>query len=577
MPSSSEDEVEAPQRKKRSKRKIPEPDSDVDPIAPTTGKFTPDATGWSREVKKISVEPFGCENVGPTFACDDDTLSLEYFLQLFPGKLFKKMARYTNITMAKADHPCPPTSEEEIRAWFGIRLLMGLIRIPSYRDFWSNEPVYHNPVIARTMTRVRFDQLNQHLTCSNPADSPDNIVDDQHRYNAWKKHPLFPLQIVWDTVRKQCNRQYQCSRELAIDEAMVKYKGYQAKVRKFFMPTKPIRSGFKIYAMAESKTGYLCNFIVHAHGGEVKVKMLDIAMEVASTHLGSYHHIFTDKLYTSVGLARRLLSNNTYLTGAIKISSKDWPRDFRDNPKMNKNHKKVSNMRRMKRGIIYTRQNGQLTAVLWKDSKMVSLLSSAHQGYRKAKKHFVTRKVKDDGMRSRKEKKIKAPPQAISYLKSMGGVDRADQLRAYYSCSRKSQIWWRKLLYFLVDVCRVNAYICYKQTAEDPVSHSKFVLAVAMGLIAGFCEGKESADRDISYAQPVPVNNGPQHRLVKLSQWSKSCVWCRLCDKKTPSGRYVKSRSGCEACNVNLCKGECFTRYHAANWIDVTEEETETE
>jgi hypothetical protein len=57
---------------------------------------------------------------------------------------------------------------------------------------------------------------------------------------------------------------------------------------------------------------------------------------------------------------------------------------------------------------------------------------------------------------------VAAPSQAVDYTRNMGGVDRGDQLRAYYTCSRKSQYWWRKLLYFLVDIAQTNAWVAYK-------------------------------------------------------------------------------------------------------------------
>ena len=123
-----------------------------------------------------------------------------------------------------------------------------------------------------------------------------------------------------------------------------------------------------------------------------------------------------------------------------------------------KSYKKIKNMIKTPRGTMYIRQQNQLTAVLWKDSRIVSLLSSAHNGYRNKETDFVERKVKNEKNKLQKTK-VKAPPQAIDYIKNMRGEDRVDQLRVYHTCSRKSQLWWRKILYFLVDVARVNASV----------------------------------------------------------------------------------------------------------------------
>ncbi|XP_038050740.1 uncharacterized protein LOC119723906 [Patiria miniata] len=122
----------------------------------------------------------------------------------------------------------------------------------------------------------------------------------------------------------------------------------------------------------------------------------------------------------------------------------------------------------MPRGSFYSRQAGQLTVVDWNDSKVMMLLSTAHQGHRNCLIHQVERKPVDDGGR-RPKTAVPAPRQAIDYTISMGGVDRTDQLRSYYTCSWKFQKWWKKLMYFLIDVCRVNAWLSYIR--HHPATH----------------------------------------------------------------------------------------------------------
>ena len=42
------------------------------------------------------------------------------------------------------------------------------------------------------------------------------------------------------------------------------------------------------------------------------------------------------------------------------------------------------------------------------------------------------------------------------YNKSMNGLDRADQLTVYYTFVRKSRKWWRKVIFWLLEVIIVN-------------------------------------------------------------------------------------------------------------------------
>ncbi|XP_072021767.1 LOW QUALITY PROTEIN: piggyBac transposable element-derived protein 4-like [Amphiura filiformis] len=314
------------------------------------------------------------------------------------------------------------------------------------------------------MTKTRFERISQCLACQVPDESPDNIEDKSHRYCS-KAHPLFHIQNVWDEVNRNCLRRFNPASDLALDEAMVKYKGFLAWCKKFFMPLKPIRAGFKLYAICESASGYMCNFMIHPTSPtNTAVTMKEIVMEVTSPYLDVFHRFYTDKLYTSVAVAEELLQKKTYITGAVKSNSKGLPLALSNSVK-NPDHKTIAAMAKADRGLFYGRQKGQLTCVIWKDSKVVQFLSTAHQLYGQPS-DTLTRKVKEAGQQKRVQKAIHAPRQAISYTKNMGGVDRHDQLRSYYTCARKSQKWWKQLLFFLMDAARVNAYICFKLSRE---------------------------------------------------------------------------------------------------------------
>ncbi|XP_033640811.1 uncharacterized protein LOC117301036 [Asterias rubens] len=323
-------------------------------------------------------------------------------------------------------------------------------------------------------------------------------------------------------VRKQCLRKYVPDRELTIDEAMIRYKGFKASVRKFFMPLKPIRAGFKVYAIAESATGFILNFIVHPHG-QKPAKMLDITMDTAQFHLNAYHHLYTDKLYTSIPLARHLLSKKMYLTGAIKGNSKGLPKDF--------NSERVKRTSSNPRGSFSTRQNGQLTVAAWKDSRVMLLLSSAHQGWRDPQEHSVQRKIADDGTGRLEKKTISAPPQAIDYTRYMGGVDPSNSLES-------------------------------SDEDESAPTHSKFILDVATELIDGYAQGR--AKVQLYGSKRVKAKNALGHTSTRMpGRYAHWCRWCRLHNGVTKSRRTKTARRGCQACGVYLCAGPCFIKYHS--------------
>ena len=57
---------------------------------------------------------------------------------------------------------------------------------------------------------------------------------------------------------------------------------------------------------------------------------------------------------------------------------------------------------------------------------------------------------------------VPCPLSIIDYNQFMGGVDRGDQIRGYYSCRTKCRKFYKYIFYFLFDVAVTNAYILQK-------------------------------------------------------------------------------------------------------------------
>ncbi len=91
----------------------------------------------------------------------------------------------------------------------------------------------------------------------------------------------------------------------------------------------------------------------------------------------------------------------------------------------------------------------------------------------------------------------------------MGGVDRGDQLRSYHTVTRKSNIWWKQLVYFLIDLCILNAWIC-----------TQFVTDNTEALIDGSTEADaQYGDLRIRWQNlAFPVGTPVSHRLERLKE-----------------------------------------------------------
>jgi hypothetical protein len=87
---------------------------------------------WTDRASHVTVENFtGSTPRGPTFTITSTIKPAEIFLRFFSSWLFLNIAKWKSKFIV--------TTVEEIRAWFGIRLL----KVPDIKDYWSSHPIQH--------------------------------------------------------------------------------------------------------------------------------------------------------------------------------------------------------------------------------------------------------------------------------------------------------------------------------------------------------------------------------------------------------------------------------------------------
>jgi hypothetical protein len=93
----------------------------------------------------------------------------------------------------------------------------------------------------------------------------------------------------------------------------------------------------------------------------------------------------------------------------------------------------------------------------------------------------------------------------------MFGVDKLDQLMAYYSFLHKLVKWWRKIFFWILEVMVINAYIIYKELArrrgERPITHLAFRRRLIESLSEPICSSTSRpgprASQNLERLQPV--------------------------------------------------------------------------
>ena len=83
----------------------------------------------------------------------------ECFHLFLPKEFYEVLLQQTNLyaeqTRANEHNTCPwtPVSYEELMAFIGLVIAMGVISLPSYQDYWSKDPITAHYWFRRVMSR----------------------------------------------------------------------------------------------------------------------------------------------------------------------------------------------------------------------------------------------------------------------------------------------------------------------------------------------------------------------------------------------------------------------------------------
>ena len=201
--------------------------------------------------------------------------------------------------------------------------------------------------------------------------------------------------------------------------------------------------------------------------------------------------------------------------------------------------------------------------VQWQDTKVVHVVSTA---YTLTNVEKVNRKLKDGSV-----VQIPCPKPLKQYTARMGGVDRFDQKRGYYSVSLRSRRWWLRLFYFCLDASIVNAHILHSSVHPDEcLSQLQFRVNLFRGLVCNYSSKVRRTSLEINFVRrrqhkadrkPTGVPDNVRtcsvgvHMSVELPKFQR----CRLCSTKTHNKR---SKIQCSTCRIPLCVVPCFDKFH---------------
>uniref|UniRef100_A0A3B1KE49 PiggyBac transposable element-derived protein domain-containing protein n=1 Tax=Astyanax mexicanus TaxID=7994 RepID=A0A3B1KE49_ASTMX len=308
---------------------------------------------------------------------------------------------------------------DEMLKFLSITIYMGLMKPSATRDLWRKDRLHSHPFPASVMAGYRYEAISAYLHMSDPdADVKNDQLRGQPEYDG-----LFRLKPLQEQILAACRAYYQPHQNLSIDERMVATK---ARIRmKQYMKDKPTKWGYKLFILADSCSGYTCDFSVYegkARKPSGKWPELRRCCQSAPCALSGTGYT----VYNWFGACGPSVRQDR-----LPKTTMRWIRD------------------------------GPLLFVKWRDTRDVTMCSTVHKAY---SGQSVQRRV-----RSKKWNLVHPTDLCAGTCESIqqvhGGVDLSDALIKYYSVTQKTRRWYVKLFLHFVDIAVVNSFIIHKEMA----------------------------------------------------------------------------------------------------------------
>jgi hypothetical protein len=405
------------------------------------------------------------------------TTPILLFLAFLGSSSLDLIARNTNMKAqaeiarlsAKTPRHWSPTDAFEVGRFFGTLFYMGRHREYDITYYWK-DGMHRN--IQECISILRWQQLNRFLTI-NANSTADNTQDPDHW---WSK--LDPLAGI---IRNNCQKAVSPSTWIAIDEVMIAFKGRSSHTVK--QKNKPIKEGFKVWAQAFD--GYIYNWLYHSAvvGPEDTVKQLIIPVlpqyseysatqpsecsatepRPPSTSKGRKglqndvilaptkqvvwslysairsrieHPIlaFIDNLFTNVPLAKALRSIQVFLMGTTRQNAEGFPASIKQ---------LIDSGTVLQWGGLLGVVVNDVLCFYWQDSGAVLGMTTAFdpsltvtRSRRRPKRTSTNARNVWQVFDGQSRKDLPIPAMIDAYNYHMNGVDRANHLRANFSCHR---------------------------------------------------------------------------------------------------------------------------------------------
>lgn len=544
-------------RKKRKKRQLPEneivtaenitPRSDEKKQNPKRNQAQKSEKIVSQWIKDETV--FSDHNAG----ADDDAFSekkqqvcnafrgkspVEVFETLFDEEIMEYIVRQSVIFASQNNYHDFTFSIGCLKKFLAVLILSGYHSLPQEKMYWSEDEDLNIQSVRKCITKNRYLEIKKCLHFNDNSNIPDKRED---------RDKLFKIRPLVDKFNQKFVMFGVFSKNISIDEQMIRYFGHH--YLKQFIRGKPIRFGFKQWAMCCGETGYC--FHASIYEGKEKNEPLCTGLgasvvlnKLSVTENASDHHFYFDNFFTSFTLLKMLKDKEVCATGTCRYNR------MNNCPIKNDNE-----IKKQERGIYdhrYDKQNN-IFAITWNDNNSVKLMST-HQGL------YPLGFVKRWSKAAQKDIQISQPYLIAQYNKFMGGVDKLDWLIQKYRTKIRGKKWYFPIFTNLLDCAIVNAYILYCMSNDNMplLQFRRYICRVYLNVNSILSNPKKAGRPSFNKLASKRVlenirRDGNGHIIERTENGKqRKCAVCKS-----------NARKQCRKCNVGLHL-DCMELWHSA-------------
>ena len=119
---------------------------------------------WSSTFTSVNLEPFS-QPTGPHI--DIPTVVKEIFFLFFTSSILDHIVvqsnKYASECMGEKFSTWKQIIVEELLAYIGCMVLMGIVQLPATKEYWKQNETYHYTPVASRISRNHFYELHRYL------------------------------------------------------------------------------------------------------------------------------------------------------------------------------------------------------------------------------------------------------------------------------------------------------------------------------------------------------------------------------------------------------------------------------